>query len=176
MAVRESMTQIIDFVRVLMHDPAGANAQYSGEQIQEQLDLMRIYTNDRLSPCGEPIAGWQSDYRYWENDTQVSDGIANNLSPLSADPMHGYWTFGSNPAAVYASGWVHDPYGAAAELLSIWAGALGSEVTKFSADGSSYEFGSIKNEKLKLAAQYRAKSLTMGGVKSVRMVRDDLNA
>jgi len=178
MAARITMATLIALVRGLINDPAGASQAFTDDQIQEQLDFYKLYTNDTLTALknqAETVVGWKSANRNWEGGVTLVDEALSILSPVTEDELQGYWTFATTPSSVYASGWVYDVYASAAELLTLWAGRLASEVTKFSADGSSYEFASTKSQKLALAAQYMAKSSTMGGPKSVEMVRNDLN-
>ena len=178
MAARTTMATLITLTRGLINDPVGASQAFTDEQVQDGLDNYKLYTNDVLAALknqADAVVGWQSSWRYWEGGLSLVDEALVALTPATADLIQGYWTFAVNPSSVYASGWVYDVYASAAELLTFWAGKLGSEITKFSADGSSYEFDLVKNQKLALAAQYMAKSSTMGGAKSVEMVRNDLN-
>lgn len=178
MAARTTMAKLITLVRGLINDPAGAAQTFTDDQIQEELDFYRLYKNDTLTPLknqADAVIGWQSAYRHWEDGAALVDDTLTTLSPATADPLQGFWTFAVNPTSVYVSGWVYDVYASAAELLTLWAGRLVNDITKFSADGSSYEFGSVKGQKLALAAQYMARSTTMGGPQSVEMVRNDLN-
>lgn len=178
MAARTTMAKLIALIRGLINDPAGASQAFTDDQIQEHLDFWRLYRNDELTSLTNQagtVVGWQSSNRYWEDGAALVDGSSSILSALSTDPINGYWTFTVNPTSVFVSGWIYDVYATAAELLTLWAGKLGADVTKFSADGSSYEFASTKSQKLALASQYAAKSSTMGGPKSVEMVRNDLN-
>lgn len=178
MAARSTMAKLIALIRGLINDPAGAAQIFTDDQIQEQLDFYKLYTNDTLTALknqAETVIGWQSSNRYWEDGAALVDGSSSILSAATTDPITGYWTFTVNPTSVFVSGWIYDVYATASELLTLWAGKLGADVTKFSADGSSYEFASTKSQKLALAAQYAAKSSTMGGPRSVEMVRNDLN-
>ena len=179
MAARATMAKLIALVRGLINDHAGTAQIFTDDQIQEHLDYCRLYMNDELTNLknqSNAVIGWQSSNRYWEDTAVLVDGSSTILSALSSDPITSYWTFTVNPSSVFVSGLVYDVYAAAAELLTLWAGKLGSsEVTKFSADGSSYEFGSSINQKLALASQYMAKSSILGGPRTAEMVRNDLN-
>ena len=178
MAARTTMAALIALVRGLINDPTGASQAFTDDQIQEHLDYFRLYTNDTLTSLSNQagtVIGWKSASRNWEDGAVLVDESLTILSALSSNFLSGYWTFTINPSSVYVSGWTYDVYASASELLTLWAGKLGSDITKFSADGSSYEFGSVKNQKLALAAQYMAKSSTMGGPRTAEMVRNDLN-
>ena len=173
---RAAMASIITLVRGLINDPAGASQQFTDDAIEDQLDLTRTYRlKEELTALPEP-AGTQlkfkSEHRYWESDVSLSDPAGTVLTPTSSDPISGYFVFGSTQSAVYATGFTYDVYAAAAELLTLWAGRIEQDVLKFSADGSSYEFSGVRDAKLRLAAQYRARSSTFG-MMSATMVRDD---
>lgn len=170
------MAGLITLVRGLINDPAGVSQQFTDNAIEDQLDLTRTYRlKEELTALAEP-AGTQlkfkSEHRYWESDLSLTNSAGTVLSPTSSDPISGYFVFGSTQSAVYATGFTYDVYAAAAELLTLWAGRIEQDVLKFSADGSSYEFSGVRDAKLRLAAQYRARSSTFG-MMSATMVRDD---
>lgn len=174
---RATMAGLITLVRGLINDPVGSSQQYTDEAIEDQLDLAREYHHiSALTALPEP-AGTQlkfkSEHRYWESDVSLSDPAGTVLTPASSDPISGYFVFGSTQSAVYATGFTYDVYAAAAELLTLWAGRIEQDVLKFSADGSSYEFEGLGNSKLKLAAEYKAKSSRYGAIQTARMIRDD---
>ena len=171
------MAKLIALIRGLINDPVGSSQQYTDEAIEDQLDLAREYHHiSALTALPEP-AGTQlkfkSEHRYWESDVSLSDPAGTVLTPASSDPISGYFVFGSTQTGVYATGFTYDVYAASAELLSLWAGSIEQDIVKFSADGSSYEFEGVRNAKLKLASQYKAKSSRFGAIQTVRMVRDD---
>lgn len=173
---RAAMASIITLVRGLINDPAGASQQFTDDAIEDQLDLTRTYRlKEELTALAEPAGTqlkFQSAYRYWESDLSLTNPAGTVLTPASSDPISGYFVFGSTQSAVYATGFTYDVYAAAAELLTLWAGRIEQDVLKFSADGSSYEFSGIREAKLRLAAQYKARSNAFGAT-SATMVRDD---
>lgn len=173
---RAAMAGLVTLVRGLINDPAGASQQFTDDAIEDQLDLTRAYhQKDELTALPE-LAGTQlkfkSEYRYWESDLTLSSSAGTVLTPTNSDPNSGYFVFGSTQSAVYATGFTYDPYAASAELLSLWAGRIEQDILKFSADGSSFEFSGIRDAKLRLAAQYKARSAAFG-VSSAALVRDD---
>ncbi len=178
MAARATMTSLITLVRGLINDPQSATAQFTDEAIQEQLDNDREYVLlTELSPLKQPDGltqlKFQSQYKYWETDVALTNAAGTVLTPTTSDPKAGYFTFTTSQDAVYATGFTYDVYAASAVLLTFWAGRIEQDIVKFSADGSSYEFEGSANSKLKLAAQYRAKSTRFGALQTIRMVRDD---
>lgn len=177
MAVRSTMASLITLVRALINDPAGVAAQFSDESIQEQMDCYRSYESEILKPCvsadGATQLKFQSEHRYWESDVAITDSAGTALSPLTSDPKSGWFIFSTSQLVVRATGFCYDVYAAGAELLTLWAGRIEQDIIKFSADGSSYEFEGLGKNKLKLAAEYKAKSPYFNSAKTVRMVRDD---
>lgn len=174
---RTTMIQLIALVRGLINDPVGAEMTYQDGDIQSQLDIYRTWNAlAALTPL--PAADgsqkqWQSDTKYWQNDVSLTDADKNELTPTVSDCIGGLFVFADSLDSVFATGWTYDPYASAAELLIMWAGRLEGEISKFSSDGSSYEFVSQAQSKLSLAATYRGRSIRYGGIRTVQMVRDD---
>lgn len=178
MTARATMANLIALVRGLINDPAGASQTFVDEDIQAQLDEQREYVRlgeltPLVNPDGITQLKFQSPYKYWESDVSITDSAGTALTPTTSDPKGGYFTFTTSQAAVYATGFTYDVYAASAVLLTLWAGRIEQDVTKFSADGSSYEFEGTGASKLKMAAEYKAKSTRFGAIQTVRMVRDD---
>lgn len=176
--VRATMAGLITLVRGLINDPVSVTSQFTDEAIQEQLDEQREYVHTELltpyvQPDGITQLKFQSQYKYWESDVALTDSAGTALTPTTSDLKSGYFTFTTTQDAVYATGFTYDVYAASAVLLTLWAGRIEQDIVKFSADGSSYEFDGLGNSKLKLAAQYNAKSTRFGLAQSVRMIRDD---
>lgn len=174
----DTTRSIIALVRALINDRAGAEQQFYDEDIQRQLEALREWVVEELKPLPQPDGGqlrWRSANRYWEADLELTDPAGTALEPALSDPNSGYFTFADSQEAVYASGFVHDPYAAAAELLTLWAGRIEQDIIEFSSDGASYKFAGTIPQKLAMAAEYKAKSRTYGGIRTVRMVRNDIN-
>jgi hypothetical protein len=172
------MTDLIALVRGLIGDN-GTPKVFTDDEIESGLDLRRDYVFKEVltaypAPDGSQLK-FQSSYRYWESDIELTDPAGTALEPDKSDPMSGYFTFAESQDVVYATGFAYDVYAAAGELLTIWAGRIEQDITRFSADGSSFEFAGLRDSKLKLAAEYKAKSRTFGSVQTVRIVRDDIN-
>jgi len=158
---RASMSQLISLVRDLIGDPAGANQIFTDDQIERSLDVHRWDLRYvPLKPFPTVISAhteyldWYSDEPYWEADATLYDSDYNVLVPASSDPMHGRWSFATHQPVVLASGKVYDPYGAAADLLQMWAGLVATEFD-VSADGATMTRSQKRLALLELAAQYR---------------------
>ena len=180
MTTRIAMTSLITLVRGLINDPAGVGAQFTDEDIQQNLDDHREYIlNEELDPLPQPdettYLKWQSSRKHWESDVIFVDPAGTALVPDTANYINGYFTFASHCDQVYANGFCYDVYAACAMLLMTWAGRIEQDITKFSADGSSYEFAGQKDSKLAMASEYAKKSKAYGSVRSIGMVRNDHN-
>lgn len=175
---RATMTSLITLVREMINDPRGEEAQFTDEQVQTQLDELREYIHlTELTPLMEPDGitklKFQSQYKNWESDVAITNFAGTVLTPTTSDPKGGYFTFSTSQAAVYATGFTYDAYATSAVLLRLWAGRIEQDITKFSADGGSFEFEGMREAKVKLASQYETKSTRYGAAQTVRMIRDD---
>lgn len=177
MAARATMAGLITLVRGFINDPSGAEQTFTDEEIQQQLDSTRdrIIGLDLIAYGTLPSTEFFTHLKNFENGAVLTENDAT-LTPVTSDPINGYWTFSEPHYSIQLSGWSYDVYAASAELLTIWSARLGQSISQFSADGSSYTFENRTASLLKMAAEYRAKSPLYGAVKSVRMVRDDYAA
>lgn len=175
---RLTMAQVIGLVRSLLPD-ATAFTELTDDQIQTFLDYYRLYERDQLTGAGEiPSNTWQSNKRYWEDGLALTNDASQVLSPVEASNLSGFWTFTEPQNAVYAAGWAHDPYAAAAEILTVQAARVPTGgIRKWSADGTSIEYEQgARDTYMALASQYATKSPRFGLAKSAELVRGDLNA
>jgi len=155
------MIQLISLVRDLIGDPAGAEQTFSEDQIERSLDTHR-WEIRYLPLKALPIVvngvteyrDWYSDEVYWENDATLYDSTYTQLTPSSADPLHGRWSFSVHQAAVLISGKVYDLYGATADLLEMWAGWVALEFD-VDADGTGMKRSQKQQALRALAAEYR---------------------
>lgn len=183
---RQSLDQLIERVRQLIGDGSSdpRDWTFQDEQIQAHLDQTRAYhDNAELDPLGQ--AGdtklFSSTIKFWDLGVVVRDpdGSQLALDYEASNLIAGHFVITDYvPAAAYVSGWSYDLYAVCADLLVLWAGRLEQDITKFSADGSSYEFAGATKGKLALAADFRAKSDAMfsrglGDIQTVTMVRND---
>jgi len=155
------MSQLISLVRDLIGDPAGTSQAFTDDQIERSLDVHRwdlrciplkpfpIVVSDHTE-----YRDWYSDEPYWEADVTLYDSNYNVLVPSSSDPTHGRWSFAIHHPVVLVSGKIYDPYGAAVDLLEMWAGKVATEFD-VSADGATMNRSQKRAALLALAAQYR---------------------
>lgn len=134
MAARDSMTYLIAAVRLLIGDPAGADAQFTDDELQAFLDarcVRRHYL--RLKPLYETAPDGSRQARrftsaplgHWETDAVLVDASYTALEPASIDWAAGVFEFAEPPRQpVRITGRTHDPAGAAADALETWAARL----------------------------------------------------
>ncbi len=158
---RASMAELISLVRDLIGDPAGAEQTFSDDQIERSLDFYRWeYRGLPLKPLNTVIGGsiqyrdWYSEEQYWEADAGLYDGAHSQLTPASADALHGRWSFAADQPTVLVSGKVYDPYGAAADLLEMWVGKAALEFD-VDADGTNMKRSQKQQALRALAEHYR---------------------
>lgn len=183
---RESLADLIVLVRQYIGDGSSdpRDWTFQDEQIQAHLDQTRAYhDNAELDPLGQ--AGdtklFSSTIKFWDLGVVVRDpdGSQLALDYEASNLIAGHFVLENNtPATVFVSGWSYDLYAVCADLLVLWAGRLEQDITKFSADGSSFEFAGVSKGKLALAADFRAKSDAMfsrglGDIQTVMRVRND---
>jgi len=197
MPVRNTMAQLIARVRLLIADPISNNAQFADQDIQDTLDNLRtdvryegltiapsILNNASTNNQAQTIyADYYSKYQWWESDVTLqaySNGAAwVVVTPLASDYIVGHWQFELNVFAsgtapgqlppVFATGKTYDVYGAAADLLELWA-ALQIGSYDVTVDGQTLRRSQIPNQKFLLANIYRRKALP----RTAHMRREDV--
>lgn len=117
-------------LRDLIGDPASTTQTFSDEELEEILDRWR-YPQDAVEL--EPIASYSaaagkqflmhaSLFPFWSTQATFQSAAYATLTPATADPIRGRWTFSTEPDyPVLATGSAYDLYGAASDALGIWA-------------------------------------------------------
>ena len=183
MAVRPSMSYLITFVRDLINDTAGASQQFTDQQIQDRLDLNRLdlYASD-LKPADTLASDgtidwldWFARLPFWETDYVIQEIDGDASTPNTAEPLIGkfhYNTHQTQPLVI--TGRVYNVYGVAATMMTMWVAEIRSQVTSWTADGTTVQrTGQIKTM-TDLAAKYYAMAWGWGGSTQVKLVRKDL--
>lgn len=183
MPVRASMSDLIVRTRSLYGDPAGPNAKFDDQTIQDALDSERLDVNisdwRELLPYYSVVAGaWQwtefydpSNYGDWEADAVLYNAGLTLLTPTTSDYLTGHWSFGAVNQAppVFVVGKTYDVYAAARKVVLRW---IGLEATSFDFSamrGTSFTV-SQKREGLQMLADYLATEMR---VRTARLVRRD---
>lgn len=199
MPVRSTMSQIIARVRLMISDPAGGSQQFADQDIQDTLDTSvdfiryenlhiaaSVVNTASTGNIAEIIfADYFSDYQWWEADVEIQGYLTGTpwvtITPVSSDYINGHWMFESTPFVngtvpgqlppVFATGKVHDPNLAAAELLEMWAASLAGayDVT---VDGQTLRRSQLMASKMLLAQMYRKRAKPQ----RADMVRNDMNS
>ena len=185
------MVDLITRVRGLIGDPSGASQHFTDDQIQAALDNRRREIVElpldavvsRDVDGDEVYLRWVADRSPWETDAVVLDADRVPVtSGVTADEMHGVWTFAASQDAVYVSGTIFDVYGASADLLDEWAiaGAAsglasGGAVVEWETDGQRVKraganSGAVTEERRALATNYR----NLSWPTSIDFTRSDL--
>jgi len=196
---RSSMAALITQVRLMIGDPSSGTPQFTDDQIQDRFDESRediryegltiapsiVNTASTLNQPSTIFADYYSAYQWWESDVVLQGYNAGApwivLTPVSSELNVGHWTFESNVFTsgtvpgqlppVFATGKVHDPNAAAADLLEFWAATLAGDYD-ISVDGQNLRRSQLMTAKLALSEYYRKRSK----IKVVKMRRHDVMA
>lgn len=162
---RASLASIISRVRLLIDDPAGAGAVFTDDEIQDALDRRRDEARYLpLDEIGTIAPGGATTYLTfsapvgnWEDAVLVDAGYAV-LTPATSDAAAGRWTTSTQPSLpVMLTGFTHDLYGAAADLLEVRA-AKESDSFDVSADGLTLSRSQKATAYAARARDYRARA------------------
>jgi len=174
---RSTMGLLIGLVRDLVGDAAGAEQVFTDNQVERSLDIHRwdfrllaLKPQTTISSGSTQYLDWYSDEQYWESDASLLDVNYASLTPSDSDPLYGRWSFTSSQTTVLVSGKVYDPYGAAADLLEMWASKVGIEFD-VDADGANMKRSQKRIALQELAKQYRGQQRIVVS----QQVRNDLN-
>lgn len=178
MAVRGSMADLIARIRLLISDPSGAPT-FADQEIQDTLDQRREvvrYAALRPEPTPQQNTGviqyldYYATRAFWESDAALYGPAWQLLAPATSDYLTGHWTFAASQIpTVWIVGKMYDVYGAAADLLEIWAAKVADQFD-FTDINAKYLRSQIGKAKLALAATYRAQAWTF----TIEQVRDDV--
>lgn len=183
MPVRSSMGYIITFVRELINDPAGASQKFSDQQIQDRLDLNRLDLYGDILKAANTLdtdgtIDWKDFYArlpFWETDFQVQKINGTVSAPTTSEPLIGkfsYTTAQTEPRVI--TGKVYNVYGVASTLLTMWVAELRTQISMWSADGTTIQrIGQVKDAQ-SLAAKYAGMAWGWGNSTQVKLVRKDL--
>jgi hypothetical protein len=117
-------------LRGLIGDPASPTQTFTNDELEFILDCWRRPQDAvALTPVASysPSAGKQylthvSEFPFWSTQVTFQSSTYASLTPATADPVRGRWTFSTEPDyPVLATGSVYDLYGAASDALAVWA-------------------------------------------------------
>ena len=197
MAVRSTMSDLIAKVRLMIGDIAGATQFFADQDVQNSLDETREdrrYEELIMAPTivnnsytqGEAsliYADYYSTDGFWEADATLQANYGGQswvvVTPVTSDYLVGHWTFEANVFTsgtapgqyppVFITGKIMDVYASAADLLTMWAGALAGAYD-ISVDGQNLRRSQLMTQKLALASTY----LTKAKPRTAKMLRGDV--
>ncbi len=183
MAVRSSMEYIITFVRELINDTVVATQKFTDQQIQDRLDLNRLDLYGDILKSGDTLdtdgtIDWKDFFArlpFWETDFQIQKlGGALN-PPTTAEPLIGKFSYAtSQTEPLIITGKVYNVYGVASTLLTMQVAELRSQISMWSADGTTIQrIGQVKDAQ-SLAAKYASMAWGWGNSTQAKLVRKDL--
>jgi hypothetical protein len=179
MAVRNTMTNLIDRVRTLINDPRGASQIFDDQTIQNVLDDSRLdYMNEPLLAKPTFVSGTIQYLDYWHDLGSWEDGVilkqflTVTVTPSASELIAGHWEFTATTLPpVYLTGSTHDIYRASADLLERWAAKYMTRFD-FASDGQSFKLSQVPAQMQALACTYRKKQR----VTSMGFTRSDLQS
>jgi hypothetical protein len=175
---RATLASLIAKTRLMIDDPAGAGAIFTDDQIQDALDNRRMEA--RYFPLDEietitsggnntVYLTFQAQAGNWEGGVELVNSSYVALTPATSDLTVGRWTFSTEPKMpVMLTGFTHDLYGAAADLLAQRATAE-SDSFDVSADGLTL----ARSQKAAMYRQRADEYLAKARTRSVPLIRRD---
>lgn len=182
MSARPTLQTLVNRVRTMIADDGTLQAQvFTDDTIQEYLDLNRDDVRSlRLTEV--PQMTYQGPVLFldfyspvggnWEEDEMLQNGSWKDVTAdvVTKDRIVGKWTFATMPIwPIFITGKRFDLYGAAADLMELWASRLKLKFS-FSSGNQRMELQQQMQAVLQMAAEFRAKAQP----KSARISRDDM--
>lgn len=184
MAVRPTMAYIIQFVRELLNDVDSSNYQFTDQQIQDRLDLQRLdlyrsplHQVDTLNTSG--YIEWHDffcRYGFLETDYVIQLTSGPVVTPDVTEPLIGKFHWIANQATPprVLTGKVYNVYGVGATLMDMWVADIRSQISSWTADGTTVQrTGQIKSMQ-SLADKYRSMAWGWGNSTQIKLRRRDL--
>jgi len=176
---RDTMATLITRVRTRIHD-TGSPPVFDDDVIENTLDARRLDARQILltpqplfTATGQQFLDYYAEYGDWEDGATLYGPAFAVLTPSAHDELTGHWTFASSTLPpVYLVGATYDVWGAAADLLEMWATQLALEFD-FSADGASFKLSQKQAALRALATSYRRQARA-GSLPLVRTERRGL--
>lgn len=178
---RADLADIIAQVNTLL----GNATWFSDDEIQSALDRHRFeHRYTRLNALAYFGADQQMEYRIWEAPTYLEAPVITDLDYAAVtfetvDYINGRLERNEDLGKQYIllSGFEHDVYSAAADLLDIRAAQKAEDLTSFSGVNGSYSKALTKESLESKAENYRKRAKVRGGdyeaFQVINLVRDD---
>lgn len=148
--------------------PAGT-ATWTDDELEEFLDERRVDVGEAaLTGIPSTVAGrlayltFAAPRKWWESDAALTDAGGTVLTPATAEPLNGRWTFSSAVAvSVFVTGRYFDMYGSAQAVCEAWAARVAREFD-FATDGQTFDRTGKREGLLKVAREYARKAVQPG--------------
>jgi hypothetical protein len=162
-----ALSQIVEFIRLLVNDPYSDDMILQDEEIEDflahneqevnYLPLVYVPTVETggITVYKKYVSMYQTN---WADDVKLYDHEYALVTPTTSDYKRGQWTFTvSTPPPLYICGTHYDIYSTAADVLETWA-AKEKLNFDFSSDGQSFHRSQKLAQLAGLARCYRAKA------------------
>lgn len=186
MAARATMANLILFVRRKIGDPAGGSQTFSDDDIQAELDAVRLDVApfETLIPVytysGNSIV-WLDHYSrfpFWEDSPLLLDMGLNVLTASATEPLRepdsegkaAHFQFATTQLNVRARGHSYDVWNAAANLLEDWITNQARNMVNINVQGSNLALNQTIQTWEKRVMEFRSKQR----IGSVTTYRDDV--
>lgn len=119
----ETLNYLVDKLRQMVGDPAGAKEVFDRDAIEGFLSDNFFSANGyMLEYAGSRAFSLLTN---WSTDTVLTDPNGNELTPDEIDLLRGSWVFNTaQPYPIYVAGRTYDLHAAAADLLEAWAARI----------------------------------------------------
>ncbi len=178
--IRSSMVDLIAFVRELTS--LDDDCTWSDERIQRALDARRVRVNSETMPTEiETIAGEAGYRHFWGYEfmesIEINDPSSVVVETTEADMFSGLYVVEARvDAGLTISGWRHDPYGAAADLLSEYMTKNAGQFSSISSGKHSISMGRVHETYTTAIDDLRSRSWSRpdtSGYFTMSLYRDD---
>lgn len=182
MAARASMVELIARLRGMIHDPSGANATFSDDDLQGFLDDNRTDANYlELEPRVSYAPGGAVSYLVyatnvgdWETTAAIVDSNYAAVVASVSDYRRGTWTFAaSREPPLFVSGSHYNLNLAAVDALEQWMAKV-KFAYDFTADGATFKRSQQLSSMAALIARYQEADAQATGLQVMTMTRPDV--
>lgn len=183
MAVRPTMSYLITIVRELLNDVDPTKYHFTDQQIQDRLDIKRVdvyltYLSKQDTLTENAYIEWHDfwgPYPYWETDFKIQKTTGEIVTPDVSEPMIGKWFFTENQLVpLQITGKAYNVYGVASVMMNMWVGDIRSQISSWTADGTTVQRAGQIKAMQSLADDYASMAWGFGNSTTIKLVRKDM--
>ncbi len=175
--MRDTLSDLVAQLRLMINDPAGDAATFSDDAIADVLDnnstisdYVSLLPKPEISNGVTQYKKFEARHRNWESDAQLVNGSYEGITAETCDYKRGLFTFAeSQPLPVMIHGVYFDLNGAAAELwgmkASIWADQFDQSV-----DGGNFSLSQKYDHAVSKQKEFSRLSVKGAGMTLLRRV------